>query len=245
MKILRQYSVSPLKLLDKGGVTVDFRHEWKININRTDKLILQQRLDAVMRRDAHCINGTYCIRSLYFDNTEDKALREKLDGVNIREKFRIRYYNNDYLFIVLEKKSKINGLCLKDSVNITKAEAQKIADGDIGWMAADNRELVCELYSKMLSQGLRGMTVVDYCRIPFVFDPGNVRVTLDYDIRTALRTTDFLNPDIATISVPDDPLILEVKWDEFLPDIIRDAVNLPGRRSEAFSKYAACRSYDI
>ena len=223
---------------------MDFRHEWKININYSDMITIRQRLSAVMQSDPHCIGGTYFIRSLYFDNIKDKALLEKLDGVNIREKFRIRYYNNDYSFIVLEKKSKINGLCRKDSVNITKAEAQSIVDGNIEWMASDGRELVNELYSKMRSQGLKAMTVVDYRRIPFVYAPGNVRVTIDYDIHTALRTTDFLNPDIATISVPDNPIILEVKWDEFLPGIIRDAVNLKGRRAEAFSKYAACRMYD-
>ena len=96
----------------------------------------------------------------------------------------------------------------------------------------------------MRCQGLRPRTIVDYTREPFVFGPGNVRVTLDYDIRTGLGCTDFLNPDCVTIPAGDSPVILEVKWDAFLPDIIRDAVQLSGRRSAAFSKYAACRIYD-
>ena len=87
------------------------------------------------------------------------------------------------------------------------------------------------------------MTIVDYTREPFVFAPGNVRVTLDYNIRTGLKCTDFLNPDCVTVPAGDAPIILEVKWDEFLPNIIRDAVQLDGRRSAAFSKYAACRIY--
>ena len=69
-------------------------------------------------------------------------------------------------------------------------------------------------------------------------------MTLDYDIRTGLGCTDFLNPDCVTIPAGDSPVILEVKWDAFLPDIIRDAVQLSGRRSAAFSKYAVCRIYD-
>ena len=82
---------------------MDFRHEWKHEVNYCDMLALRQRLGAVMKRDPHALNGKYYIRSLYFDNIYDKALREKLDGVNFREKFRIRYYNGDLSYIMLEK----------------------------------------------------------------------------------------------------------------------------------------------
>ena len=220
-----------------------YRHEWKHEISYSDMLVLRQRLSAVMKRDVHAIDGTYLIRSLYFDNASDKALREKVDGVNIREKFRIRYYNNDTSLIHLEKKSKVNGLCLKDSVALTKEQAQAIANGDYAWMVDSGVPLVQELYSKMMSQGLRPKTIVDYLREPFVFAPGNVRVTLDYNIRTGMNCTDFLNPDCVTVPAGDAPIILEVKWDEYLPDIIRDAVQLPNCRVGAFSKYAVCRIY--
>jgi hypothetical protein len=85
-------------------------------------------------------------------------------------------------------------------------------------------------------------TIVDYTREPFIYPAGNVRVTLDYNIRSGLRCTDFLNADCVTVPVT-DAIILEVKWDGFLPDIIRDAVSLSDRREGAFSKYAACRIY--
>ena len=102
--------------------------------------------------------------------------------------------------------------------------------------------LIQELYSKMTLQGLKPKTIVDYTREPFVFPAGNVRVTLDYNIRSGLKSTDFLNPDCVTVPVS-DLIILEVKWDAFLPDIIKDAVSLTDRREGAFSKYAACRIY--
>lgn len=222
---------------------MDYRHEWKHEINMSDMIAIRQRLRAVARIDEHAKDGKYFIRSLYFDNLSDKALREKLDGVNQREKFRIRYYDNDPSLIHLEKKSKMNGLGNKQSANLTAEEAQKIVDGDLEWMIDSGRSLVQELYSKMMSQGLRPMTIVDYTREPFVYAPGNVRVTLDYNIRTGLKCTDFLNTDCVTVPAGDAAIILEVKWDEFLPDIIRDAVQLEGRRSAAFSKYAACRIY--
>ncbi len=220
-----------------------YRHEWKHEINALDRLTLLTRLSAVMQRDAHALGGAYRIRSLYFDNGRDMALREKLDGVNDREKFRIRFYNGDTGFIVLEKKRKINGLCAKESCRLSAEEAQRIVDGDLGWLADAGRPLCAELYSKMQAQGLRPRTIVDYIREPFVFAPGNVRVTIDRDIRTGDFRTDFLNPRTLTLPAGASPMILEVKWDEFLPDIIRDAVSLPGRRVTAFSKYEQCRIY--
>lgn len=220
------------------------RHEHKHIISYADRCLLRTRLSAIMKRDKNALSdGRYKIRSLYFDNLYDKALREKLDGVNIREKFRLRYYNGDLSYICLEKKSKINGLCKKESVVVTKEEVSAILSGDIAWMKNSERQLLTELYSKMQSEGLAPKTIVDYTREAFTFSAGNVRVTFDYDVRTGIRNTDFLNPDSATISVIDSGIILEVKWDEFLPDVIRNALQLGCVRRQAYSKYAACRVF--
>lgn len=221
---------------------MDFRHEVKHEINFADMLIIRQRLSAVAYPDSHAIDGKYFIRSLYFDNAADKALREKIDGMNRREKFRIRYYNGDTSVIHLEKKSKTNNLGNKQSVPLTTEQAQNIVNGKLEWMLNSDYLLIRELYVKMTTQGLAPKTIVDYTREPFIFPAGNVRVTLDYNIRSGLRCTDFLNPYCVTVPVSDS-IILEVKWDAFLPDIIRDAVSLADRREGAFSKYAACRIY--
>ena len=220
-----------------------YRHEWKHELSYSDLLAVRSRLRAVAEPDPHAVDGKYLIRSLYFDNLKDKALREKLDGADRREKFRIRYYNGDTSFIQLEKKSKVNGLGTKYSALLTKEEAQALVDGDLDWMLDSGRPLVQELYSKMRSQGLKPKTIVDYTREPFIYAPGNVRVTFDYDVRTGLLCTDFLDPDCVTIPAGDAPILMEVKWDEFLPSVIRDIVQMPGRHSTAFSKYAQCRIY--
>lgn len=221
---------------------MNYRHEYKHNISIGDMLILRSRLSAVMKKDSHTINGKYFVRSLYFDNADDKALTEKINGVNIREKFRIRYYNHDKTVIHLEKKSKINGLCLKESAMLTEEMAQSIINGNYDWMLTSNEPLIYELYSKMKTQGLRPKTIVDYEREPFIFTAGNVRVTIDYNIRTGMNCTDFLNPDCVTVPTGNS-IILEVKWDEYLPDIIKDIVQLPACRTGNFSKYAVCRIY--
>lgn len=228
----------------EGRDAMDYRHEWKHVLNWADLLCIRQRLRAVMKPDPHAVDGKYLIRSLYFDNAQDKALREKLDGVSRREKFRIRYYNGDTSLIHLEKKSKMGDLGSKKSASLTREQAQAIVEGDIAWMSSSQDALVQELHAKMQFQGMRPKTIVDYTREPFIYSPGNVRVTFDYGIRTGRGCTDFLNPDCIMIPAGDAPVILEVKWDAYLPDIIRDSVQMPGRHVTAFSKYAQCRIYD-
>jgi len=218
-----------------------FRHEYKHQINLADICGLRARLSAVAQHDSYCNgDGTYFVKSLYFDNYMDKALREKLDGVMRREKFRIRYYGTDTSFIRLEKKSKVNGLCNKISCRITEDECRKIIDGDIEFMKYNESELMRELYAKMKYQILRPKCIVAYTRECFVYPPGNVRVTFDMDICGSNNIKEFLNPDLPFLQTYHNS-VLEVKWDEYLPQIIRDCVQVRSRRSAAFSKYAAVR----
>ena len=222
-----------------------YRNEIKHIITPADKAALCASLRVVADTDPNAgIDGTYRVRSLYFDNIYDTALREKLDGLCDREKFRIRYYDNDLSFIRLEKKVKRGGLGYKVSAPMTEDELRRIIAGDTQWMATSGRGLLMELYSKMQTQMLRPRTVVDYRRTAFVYGPGNVRVTVDDDIRTGMCINEFAEPNNLTLPTGGE-IILEVKWDEFLPTVIRRAVELKGRRMTAFSKYGVCRKYDM
>lgn len=222
---------------------MQYRHEAKVAISAMDAMVIRSRLSAIASPDPNAKAGSYLIRSLYFDTPSDRALREKLDSVNKREKFRIRMYDNDPSFIQLEKKSKLNGLGTKCKDRLEVREVQRLLEGDVGWMLDSGRPLVQELYAKWQGQVLRPKTVVQYRREPFVYAPGNVRVTLDSELRTGVRSLDFLNPDCLLVPALDAPTLMEVKWDDFLPGIIKDAVQLGGRRQAAFSKYAACRVF--
>ncbi|NLZ70567.1 MAG: polyphosphate polymerase domain-containing protein [Clostridiaceae bacterium] len=217
------------------------RHELKHLINYCDMLQLRSRLPLVTEIDEHATAGNgYRVKSLYFDNYNDRALFEKIDGVDGREKFRLRLYNNDTSFIRLEKKSKHNGLCFKKSIVIASSECVRLLDGDPEVLKANGAPLCLELYAKMRYQQLRPATVVDYQREAFFYVPGNVRLTLDYDLRTGSNIRDFLSPQPLPVPLP-EVYILEVKYDNFLPELIRGLVALPNRRHAAFSKYAATR----
>ena len=141
---------------------MNLRHEWKHEISPADLAVLRQRLRAAARPDGHGRDGVYQIRSLYFDTPEDRVLREKLDGLDRREKFRIRCYDGNYSCIRLEKKSKINGLCGKESAPLTAGEVRGLLAGERAWMTGSGRNLVWELYSKMTAQRLGPKTIVDY-----------------------------------------------------------------------------------
>ncbi|MBR4760696.1 MAG: polyphosphate polymerase domain-containing protein [Lachnospiraceae bacterium] len=223
-----------------------YRHELKYEISYTDYRAMRGRLLKVMKKDPHTAeDGRYRIRSIYFDNSEDKALMEKIDGIQKREKFRIRYYNDDFSFITLEKKMKINNLCLKCDAPISEEECRKILSGDLDFMKDHPEELVRELYAKMHYQRLRPKVLVSYVREPYIYQAGNVRITFDSQVRTSLFTQEFLKKDVSDISATDRPqdMILEVKYDAFLPEIIQDLIQTKGIRQQAFSKYGACRRY--
>ncbi len=220
------------------------RHEFKHSLNYGDYVILRDRLRRIMSRDAHADeNGEYRVRSLYFDTPGDKALREKIEGVDKREKFRIRRYIGGGEILKLEKKSKSRGMCYKRSVRMTADEINRLQNGDLAWMVTDNRELVRELYAKMRSEQLKPKTVVDYIREPFVGTAGNVRITFDRNIRTGLFSTDFMSDSLPTVKAGDEIVLLEVKYDQFLPDYIANVLQLGTRRASACSKYALCRVY--
>ena len=162
----------------------------------------------------------------------------------MRHKYRIRYYNDDQSLFHLERKSKVGSLCDKVGTCLSREEVRALMAGEIGWMMDSGRPLVRELYLKMRTELLQPSVQVHYTREPYVYGPGNVRVTLDSNIRTGLLDTDFLDPAQARPRTQgDDFVLLEVKFDNYLPQIIRD-ITCCGGRPMSFSKFEACHSYD-
>lgn len=227
-------------------LTGSYRHELKYQTNPADHHALRQRLRTVMKCDPHTgADGLYTIRSVYFDNYKDKALWEKVYGVQKREKFRIRYYNDDFSYITLEKKIKHNDLCMKIDAHLTVEEYRRILQEPGAWMLEHPEPLVRELYCKMKTQQLRPRVLVSYVREPYIYEAGNVRVTFDSHIRTSLFQRDFSDGAISDICATDTPgdIILEVKFDAFLPEIIRCLLQSEELRQQAFSKYGSCRRF--
>jgi SPX domain protein involved in polyphosphate accumulation len=224
---------------------VTYRHEYKHTINLMEYHTIRQRLKVVTQPDPHAnSDGRYHIRSLYFDNDEDKALKEKYYGLPKREKYRIRLYNYDENYIRLEKKSKIDSVCSKQAVTLSRAQTEMIISGSVSGMSQSQDPVLLEFFTKMVSQRLRPKTLVDYWREAYVYPYGNVRITFDMDIRTGLLATGLFDSETPMVQVLDSGLVLlEVKYDNFLPDIIRDLIQTNTRQTSSYSKYAASRIY--
>ncbi len=231
-------------LLDKKPIK--FRHELKYNLNYGESIVLSSRLSHLFERDPYAgSHGSYRVSSLYFDTPYDKALKEKMDGVRKREKFRLRYYNEDKSFIRLEKKIKYRGLCGKRHAKLHLSEVKKIVDGDIAFLLKSEDLLLMEFYSKLKGQLLKPKALVVYDREAFIYRPGNVRVTLDRNLSTSSDPLEFLDSSLKTRrNMADGMIVLEVKYDEFLPDIVKMAVSEMGRSHTAYSKYAVVRRYE-
>jgi len=220
------------------------RNELKYPLGRGEYAAIRQRCVTVMQPDSHADeNGQYYIESLYFDDWNDSALMANYSGDSFREKFRIRRYNGNNATLHLEKKVKKAGLGTKIACPIRPEEFEKLLAGDRSWMAKSSEPLMRELYVRMVTEGLRPKTLVCYRREPFVYGPGNVRITFDFDIRSGICQTDLLSETVL-VPVNPDRVLMEVKWDDYLPDIIQDIVQ-ENLRVTAFSKYATCRQYDI
>ena len=108
---------------------MEYRNEWKYLVTGGDLAILRARLNVVLRPDAHQTGAVYCIRSLYFDDARDSALRENEDGVDARRKFRIRIYNGDASHMNLEIKEKLHGYTKKTGCPLTREQADRILAG--------------------------------------------------------------------------------------------------------------------
>ncbi len=220
------------------------RHEWKHQISPGEDLVLARRLRRLFPRDPHAgPDGSYRVTSLYWDTPYDRALREKVDGVDRREKFRLRYYGTDTGFIRLEKKIKVHGLCGKRTARLSREQVERLLAGETAFLLESGEPLLVELYSKIRGEGLAPRTIVCYDREAFLYGPGNVRVTLDRSVRSGLWNRDFLDVRGFRLEVLENSTVLEVKYDAFLPDLVRAAVQVPGRQAAACSKYALCRRF--
>ena len=218
------------------------RHEEKHQVNLREALVLSRRLEKLFPRDPHAgPEGSYQVVSLYYDDPYDTALRQKLDGVDRREKFRLRYYGKEPAFFKLEKKYKVKGLCGKGSCRLSREEGERLLRRDFAFLLEKEEPLAQEFYAK-LRRGLAPKTVVRYTREAFLYAPGNVRVTLDGDIRAGAPER-FLIPQ-KLLPALGGLAVVEVKYDAFLPEIVKLAVQVPNRQGTACSKYALCRRYD-
>ena len=209
--------------------------------------IIKSRLQCLMRLDSHAAaNGSYHVRSLYFDDVYRTAFFANENGTEPREKFRIRIYDHDASNIFLEKKQKIRGMTQKASCVLTRTQADQLIAGQLPVCGADAAPLLQEFLSHSKSQPLHPAVIVSYDRIPYLYPAGNVRVTFDMNVASSNQISQFLEPTLAKRPIMEaGQLIMEVKWDHFLPDIIKQSLQTNSLPRTALSKYYYCRKFNL
>ena len=224
-----------------------YRHEYKYITDAREDALLSGIAAGIMERDTHAgSDGRYVIRSLYFDTIDDRCLFENVSGYDPRWKFRIRYYNNDTSYIVLERKSKNRGMTEKESCQLTQAEAEAIISGGAGTNISANDKTRHRLLIELTSLALIPKVIVTYEREPFIYPAGNVRVTFDRSISSSGSIDKFLTGDYPMRPVmAAGRQIMEVKWDEVMPGYIKDSLNVTGLTQTAYSKYYMSRRYHM
>lgn len=215
-----------------------FRFEKKYILNNLQVEQLKHRLSPIMKLDS-ILSGKefYSIRSLYFDDYKDTCLKQVINGISERYKYRIRFYNDNTDYIVLEKKYKINNMTKKTSIQITKEIVDGILKGNFV-ISKDNNKLLNEFYLMIRTRGFKPVVIIDYDRIPYVYDAGCVRVTLDYNLSCSYDFDNLFSDEIRRIPLMEEGnTILEVKYNDFIPDYIRFSLQLDGLYRVSYSKY--------
>lgn len=236
-----------MKIREENEV-IKYRNELKYFCSEQELRLIENRIREICRPDRHSgEDGIYTIRSVYFDDYYNTCFYENENGTDPREKFRIRIYNGSMERITLECKRKERGLNHKFSCPLSRELCRKILMGK-DFSVTDippDEQLLMKFLIQYRTRMLRPKVIVEYERTPYVYDLGNVRVTFDRNISSSGRIEEFERPTIETRPVmPVGKHILEVKYDGFLPDYIYNALQIPGLRQTAFSKYYLCRKFN-
>lgn len=224
-----------------------YRHELKYICTDAQLALIRGRIHHMIPLDSHVgETGMYNIRSLYFDDYYDKCYYENENGTDPREKFRIRIYNGSKDKISLELKKKERGKTLKLSCPLTEEQCRILMKGEPLPDSRDYDPVLQKLLLQMKTALLKPKIIVDYDRIPYVYPLGNVRITLDKNISSSNRLDTFLEKEIYKRPImPVGQHVLEVKFDEFLPDYIKSVLQLDSLRQTAFSKFYLCRKFAL
>lgn len=220
---------------------MNYRHEIKFLVSDLDLEKIKHRLDALMTIDAHQIGDSYIVRSLYFDDVYDSCLTETIEGIDNRKKYRIRTYNRCSDIIRLEEKSKLHNMTRKDTRKITLEDAIRYINGEA---ALDEHYLSTKLNALIQSKNMHPVCIVEYDRTAYIEEVGNVRITFDCDLRGSLYPEYFFDDTSAQMLpiLPPGIHVLEVKYDEFLPSYILQAIDINTLEKTSMSKYKVVRN---
>lgn len=224
-----------------------YRVEDKFSCSEGEMLLLQTRLQSVLDTDTNQKNKNgYQITSVYFDDYWDTCLHEATDGVRNRCKYRIRIYDDDFDVIKLEIKYKKDSRIYKISQRISFEEMKTLLQGKCIERQEVKDDVISRMNLAIKTRKLEPVVIVEYDRMAFVYETGNVRITLDNHLRYSTNIEDFISGKKEMYRVvPEMNRVIEVKYDEMLPGFIAGLIENGNMAQTSFSKYCLCRRMEL
>ena len=217
---------------------MEYRNELKFEVSETMLQKIKYRLEPIMEKDIHQTGESYLIRSVYFDDYRDSCFWENEAGIRERKKYRVRIYNANSKFISFEKKSKSHGMTKKEQISIKKELCDQYLFSEEPISNENASEVLKEFQVEQALRLMRPKCIVEYERTALVYPVGNVRITFDRNIRGTDNIAEFYEERLNSFpALEAGHQILEVKYDEFLPLFILQALNIDSLKLQSFSKY--------
>jgi hypothetical protein len=220
------------------------RKEIKYYINYIDYLSLSNRISNIFYSDKNSNkDGCYHIRSLYFDNKSNDNYHDKINGIEKRRKYRIRIYNLKLDPVKLEIKNKINNVVSKEIILIKKSDIKMISSGKFDFLLSYNNIAANKIYSDFSKDHFSPVILIDYLREAYNYDINNIRINFDREIKKSeLEFEDIASKNIDMGRVfKNKKIILEIKYNDNLPGLIKNLLQLPRFERCAISKYTLSR----
>ena len=227
--------------INNTGTDITLRHEEKFICSQRELYLLENRIKKLLPTDKNQIGDSYTIRSIYLDTFSNRLLQESLQGLQVRDKYRIRTYDTPGSPLRLEKKISVGALKRKISCLLSQEEVAAVMEGQC--LSFTGKAPLDEFVSLQKTEGMRPTVIVEYERAAYVNQTGNIRITFDREISATEDVSNFFSDQRLTHPVlPEGFGILEVKYDSILPGYIAKALALSSLQRVSFSKYALCRN---
>ncbi len=218
------------------------REEKKFLISVDEFISLSYKLGNAMLSDPN--NGThgYTVRSLYFDTVYDRDCFEKMAGVELRRKIRLRCYDPKADFAMLEIKQKQGSNQLKRSLKLKREDAVCLTKGDYSPLLTYSEPFATECYALMNTRCYLPKTIVEYNRKAYIAKENKIRVTFDNHIVSTESSFDLFDERLNMNPVLDPyNVVLEIKFNGFLLEYIKKMINPIDRSELSVSKYILAR----
>lgn len=218
-----------------------YRKEYKFFINSYQKKLMAIKLNNLCQRDSFSdADGGYVVSSLYFDDYNQSAFYDKVNGIKDRKKFRIRVYNHQTDVIKFERKIKRAYVTEKSYIPISQKEYEALVSGEVNFLRQKNHVVANDFFLNYRTKLFRPSVVVEYRREAFIYRYGDVRICFDYHLKAGVFQKDLFSNAYMVSALPQDQIILEVKYSGYIPDIIRNIIQTSNLQWQSNSKYAKC-----